>query len=177
MTLVVETQGDPTSLIGPMREMVRSIDANLPIFRVRTMDDLFQQRTVKSLQVANGIFAAAGLVGLGLALVGLYAVVSYQVARRTREIGIRMAIGAQRFQVLKMILMHAGGMGAVGAVIGLVLSVVISRGIAQSLGLSPFNPVVFGVLAVGLVVTTLLAAAVPARRASQIDPQQALRQD
>jgi predicted permease len=177
MTLIVETFGDPVSLIGPLRDMVHSIDPNLPIFRVRTMDDLFQQRTVKSLRVANGVFASAGLVGLGLALVGLYAVVSYQVARRTREIGIRMAIGAQGFQVMRMILMHAGTMGAIGAAIGLILSIVISRGIAESLGLSPFNPVVFGVIAVGLVITTLLAAAVPARRASLIDPQRALRQD
>src|SRR5262245_25137208 len=177
MTMIVETHGDPVSSIGPLRDMVHSIDANLPIFRVRTMDDLFQQRTVKSLQVANGVFASAGFVGLGLALIGLYAVVSYQVARRTREIGIRMAIGAEQFQVLKMILMRAGRMGTIGVVIGLILSVVISRGIAQSLGISPFNPIVFGLLAVGLVFTTLLAAAVPARRASQIDPQHALRQD
>jgi len=177
MTMIIETYGDPVSLIGPMREKIRSIDANLPIFRVRTMDDLFEQRTVKSLRVANGIFAAAGFIGLGLALVGLYAVVSYQVARRTREIGIRMAIGAEQSQVLRMILMHAGRIGLVGAIIGLILSILISRAIAQSLGLSPFNPIVFGVLAVGLVGTTLLAAAVPARRASQIDPQHALRQD
>jgi predicted permease len=177
MTLIVESYGDPVSLIGPLRDMVHSIDPNLPIFRVRTMDDLFQQRTVKSLRVANGVFGLAGLIGLGLALVGLYAVVSYQVARRTREIGIRMAIGARGSQILKMILMHAGGMGAVGAAIGLILSIVISRGIAESLGLSPFNPVVFGVIAIGLVTTTLLAAAIPARRASQIDPQKALRED
>lgn len=177
MTMIVETHGDPAGLIGPLREMVRSIDANLPIFRVRTMDDLFEQRTVKSLRVANGVFASAGSVGLGLALVGLYAVVSYQVARRTREIGIRMALGAEQFHVMRMILRHAGTMGAIGALIGLVLSVAASRAIAQSLGLSPFNPVVFGLLAVGLVLTTLMAAAIPARRASQIDPQQALRQD
>jgi ABC-type antimicrobial peptide transport system permease subunit len=157
--------------------MVRSIDPNLPIFRVRTLDDLFYQRTVKSLRVANGVFASAGFVGLGLALVGLYAVVSYQVQRRTREIGIRMALGAQQQQIMKMILKHAGMVGAIGASIGLVFSIVSSRAIAQGLGISPFNPVVFGLLAIGLVVTTLLAATIPARRASKIDPQQALRQD
>ena len=177
MTIVVETNGDPAGLVGPMRQMVRSIDPNLPIFRVRTLDDLFYQRTVKSLRVVNGIFASAGFVGLGLALVGLYAVVSYQVARRTREIGVRMALGAQRIDILKMILKHAGTMGVIGAVIGLILSIASSRVIAQSLGVSPFNPIVFGLLAVGLVVTTLLAAAVPARRASEIDPQLALRQE
>ena len=84
---------------------------------------------------------------------------------------------AEQSQVLRLILMHAGRIGLVGAIIGLILSILISRAIAQSLGLSPFNPIVFGVLAVGLVGTTLLAAAVPARRASQIDPQHALRQD
>src|SRR5262249_25762154 len=114
MTLVVETNGHPGTYIGPMREMVRSIDPNLPIFRVRTLDDLFQQRTVKSLRVANGIFASAGFVGLGLALIGLYAVVSYQVQRRTREIGVRMALGAQQRQVLKMILRHSGTVGTIG---------------------------------------------------------------
>jgi predicted permease len=177
MTILVETYGDPVSLVGPMRQMVRSIDANLPIFRIRTMDDLFQQRTVKSLRVVNGIFASAGLVGLALALVGLYAVVSYQVARRTREIGVRMALGAQRMHVLKMILRHAGIMGVIGAGIGLILSIVSSRIIAESLGVSPFNPIVFGILALGLVGTTLLAAAIPARRAAEIDPQLALRQE
>jgi len=177
MTMIVETNGDPVSQIGPLREVVRSIDANLPIFRVRTMDDLFEQRTVKSLRIVNGIFASAGFVGLGLALVGLYAVVSYQVARRTREIGIRMALGAEKRQVMKMVLQHAGMMGAIGATMGLILSIASSRVIAKSLGISPFNPVVFGLLAIGLVMTTLLAAAAPAWRASQIDPQQALRQD
>jgi predicted permease len=177
MTILVETYADPASLVGPMRQMVRSIDANLPIFRVRTMDDLFQQRTVKSLRVVNGIFASAGLVGLALALVGLYAVVSYQVARRTREIGVRMALGAQRMHVLKMILRHAGIMGVIGAGVGLILSIVSSRIIAESLGVSPFNPIVFGLLALGLVGTTLLAAALPARRAAAIDPQLALRQE
>jgi len=177
MTILVETYSDPVSLVGPMRQMVRSIDANLPIFRIRTMDDLFQQRTVKSLRVVNGIFASAGLVGLALALVGLYAVVSYQVARRTREIGVRMALGAQRMHVLKMILRHAGIMGVIGAGIGLILSIVSSRIIAESLGVSPFNPIVFGILALGLVGTTLLAAAIPARRAAEIDPQLALRQE
>jgi hypothetical protein len=177
MTMIVETNGDPAELIGPLRDMIRSIDPNLPIFRVRTLDDLFEQRTVKSLRVANGVFASAGFVWAGAG--SGWPLRCRLISGSAQNPGNRRSNGAGRPAKSG----HEDDFatrwndGRDWRCHRLVLSIVISRGIAQSLGISPFNPVVFGLLAAGLVVTTLLAATVPARRASQIDPQQALRQD
>jgi predicted permease len=178
MTLIAESYGDPTALAAPLRELVRSIDAYVPIYGVRSMADIVDQRAVRLMHVLNGIIASIGLLGLGLALVGLYAVVAYQVARRTREIGIRMALGANRPQVLKMILKQAASMGFTGVGIGLVLSFAGSRVLSASVMATPgFEPVLFTLVPLGLLLTTVLAAAIPARRASRVDPMVALRQD
>ena len=177
MTLLVESHGDPAALAGPLREMVASIDSNVPIFGVRTIGDFFEQRAVRTLHIVNSIVGGAGLLGLALALVGLYAVMAYQVARRTREIGIRMAIGAASPQVMKMILRQAAVMGVSGIVIGLVLSFAGGRALSAALGVPSFDPVLFGLVPLLLLVTTLLAAAIPARRAARADPMLALRQD
>ena len=108
LTLLVETSGNPAEMAPALRELLRSIDPNVPILSVRTMDDLFQSGSVRALYLVITMYGAVGLMGLVLALVGLYAIVAYQVARRTREIGIRMALGAERLQVMRMILKHAG---------------------------------------------------------------------
>jgi macrolide transport system ATP-binding/permease protein len=178
MTLIAEAYGDPTALAAPLREMVRSMDANVPIYGVRTMADIMDQRAVRLMHVLNGMVASIGLLGLGLALVGLYALVAYQVARRTREIGIRMALGAGRPQVMKMILKQATTMGLTGVAIGLVLSFAGSRLLSASVMATPgFDPVLFTLVPLGLLLTTLLAAGIPARRAARVDPMVALRQD
>jgi putative ABC transport system permease protein len=177
MTLLALTSGDPAALAGPVRDMVRSLDANMPIFNVRTMGDFFEQRSVMVVHVVNAIVGVIGLLGLGLSLVGLYAVVAYQVARRTREIGIRMAIGADRSQVMKMILRQAAVMGLTGVGIGLLLSFAGGRALTVGLGAPAFDPILFTLVPLALLLTTLLAAAIPARRAAHVDPMQALRQD
>ena len=183
MTLIAETYGDPTALAGPLKETVRSINPNLTVFAVRTMEDIYYQRTVKVRNVIIGTIAALGLMGLALALVGLYAIVSYQVSRRTREIGIRMALGAARLDVVKMVLRHASGMSVAGVVIGGVLSFLAVQGISAGLAQPiegrrlPVSISEFTAIPLALIATTLLAAAIPARRASRIDPQQALRQE
>jgi predicted permease len=178
MSLIAESYGDPTALAAPLRELVRSIDANVPIYGIRTMADIVDQRAVKLMHVLNGIVASIGLLGLALALVGLYAVVAYQVARRTREIGIRMALGADRTGVMRMILKQAAAIGLTGVGIGLVLSFAGSRVLSASIMATPgFDPVLFTLVALGLLLTTVLAAAIPARRASRVDPMVALRQD
>jgi predicted permease len=177
MTLIVQTEGDPASAIGSLRDVIRGIDINVPVYRVETMEDLFERRSVAVANLLVGITTTVGLVGLCLALIGLYAIVSYQVSRRTREIGIRMAIGAVRAQVLGMILKHAAVMGIIGVAIGTAISFAGSRGLTVALGAPGFDPLLFSTVVIVLLVTTLLAALVPARRASTIDPQRALRHD
>ena len=179
MTLIAETYGDPESMSKPLREMVHSIDPNMPIFSVRTMDDLFDQRSVKIAHLFSAIVALLGGMGLVLALIGLYAVVSYQAGRRTREIGIRIALGAARTQVITMVLKQAVATVIAGVFIGGVLSVVGNR--AMSPGLGPqvvrLSPALFVTIVMALLVTAMFAAAIPALNASRIDPQQALRQE
>jgi predicted permease len=177
MTLVAETEGDPAAMAHSLQEVVRAIDPNLPVLGVRTMADLIEQRSVKTMHELEGLVATAGLVGLSLALVGLYAVVAFQVSRRRREIGIRIALGAARREVLTMILRQAAGMGLAGVGLGLALSYAASRALTISLGLPRFDPVLFTIVPLGLLLTTLLAAALPARRAARVDPVVALRQD
>src|SRR5262249_44495898 len=104
MIMLAHSTGDPASLVGPLRDVVRGLDANLPIYNVRTMEELYRMRAVSIFNVLVGIVVAMGLMGLGLAIVGLYGLVAYAATRRTREIGIRMAIGASRSTVLRMVL-------------------------------------------------------------------------
>ncbi len=141
------------------------------------MSDIFEQRSNKVMNLIIGIVGSVGLIGLALALVGLYAVVAYNVARRTREIGIRMAIGADRRQVVRMVLKQAAWMGVTGVVIGSALSILAGRGLSTALKVPAFDPLLFATTVLGLLVTALLAAAIPASRAAQIDPMQAMRQD
>jgi ABC-type antimicrobial peptide transport system permease subunit len=177
MTLVVHTDGDPAVMAAPLREVVRSIDINVPVYRVETMEELYAQRTVAVVNLLVGISTIVGLVGLCLALVGLYAIVSYQVSRRVREIGIRMALGAVRAQVLGMILRQAAVLGAIGITVGTAISFAGGRGLTVALNAPRFDPLLFTAVPLILFATTLLAAFAPARRASTIDPQDALRQD
>jgi len=114
-----------------------------------------------------------------LALVGLYAVMAFQVTRRTREIGVRIALGAGRVQVLGLILKQAGLVGGIGVAIGLFLSVVARPALMVTMGrpISSFDPVMVTLIPLSLLLITFAAAAIPARRAAQIDPQKALRQE
>jgi ABC-type antimicrobial peptide transport system permease subunit len=112
-----------------------------------------------------------------MALLGLYAVVAYQVSRRTREIGIRMALGAEQSAVLRMILRRAAAIGSAGVAVGTAITFAAGRGLTIALNAPGLDPVLFALVAIALLGTTVLAAAIPARRAASIDPQQALRQD
>ena len=113
MVLMAESSGDAASLAAPLREIVRGLDPSMPIYNVRTMERLFQMRATSIFNVLITLVGGMGLMGLALAIVGLYGLVAYAVSRRTREIGIRMAIGADRAVVLRMIL-RQGLMLAVG---------------------------------------------------------------
>ena len=176
MILIAESSADSASLIPPLREMVRSMDANQPIFDVRTMEQLYDARVHKTPAVIVEVVGGMGLMGLALALVGLYGLVTYAVSRRTKEIGIRMAIGANPRGILRMVL----GQGAKLAVFGVLAGIALSLGAhrlltgvfpaGQQIDLATYLIVLPAVLAI-----TLLAAYVPARRASRTDPIRALR--
>jgi predicted permease len=179
LTMLVESYEDPAMLAAPVRELVRSMDSNVPILSVLPMQELFYRSFVETLHLVISMFAATGLIGFILALVGLYGVVAYQAARRTREIGIRMALGAERQQVMSMVLKHAATVGVIGIIIGLILSQALKAALSGAGGTAAQSgPTVFMfVIPTALLLTVLAAAAIPARRASRIDPMMALREE
>jgi predicted permease len=182
MFLLVRSLDDPTSLVTPLREVVRGLDADLPISNTRTMDELYRLRNVVILNVIVSLVAAMGMMGLVLALVGLYGLVAYAATRRTKEIGIRMVIGAGRSDVVRMVL----GQGFVLAIAGLGVGLLASAGAARALerifsggvgGDGRTDYVAFLLVASAVLVVTLFAAYVPARRASLVNPTDALRHE
>jgi putative ABC transport system permease protein len=175
--MVAQSAGDPASLVAPLREVVRGLDGNLPIFNVRTMEELYRMRAVSIFNVLVGTVAAMGLMGLGLSIVGLYGLVAYAASRRTREIGIRMAIGATRQTVLRMVLRQGIMLALIGLVVGLFASVGAGELLRAAFPSGDDQRDVVAVVLVAPVVlaVTFLAAYIPARRASRIDPMKALR--
>jgi predicted permease len=177
VTLLAQSFGNPAALVAPLRDVVRSIDANQPIYDVRTMEDYFQNRAVKNPNMIVQTVGAMGLIGLILALVGLYGLVAYTASRRTREIGIRMAIGAQRGSVLRMVMHQGLRLAVIGIVVGLALSLGAARVLNAIFSGSGADWPVYLLVAPALLAITLLAAYIPARRASRVDPTTALRYD
>jgi len=175
MTLLAESYGDPASLLAPLRETVRSLDANQPIFDVRTMESLYRARAITNTGMIIETIGGMGLVGLILALVGLYGLVSYTASRRTREIGIRMAIGAQRTSVLRMVMRQGFRLSLTGVVIGLIAGFGAEHVMNAILQDSQIDWPMYLLIAPLLLAVTLLAAYIPARRASRVDPMRALR--
>ncbi len=176
MSLLVETFADPAGIAAPLRSVVRGIDANQPIYNVRTFSSFYEQRAISEAMTLMQVVATMGLLGLTLALVGLYGLIAYSVGRRTQEIGIRMAIGADKMEVLKMVLRQGLVLGAAGIAVGGVISVVVARMLAIGLvGLGTPNPITYVVVPIALLLITLAACYIPARRASLIDPILALR--
>ena len=179
MILLAQSAGDPAALSAPLRDIVRGLDANMPIYNVRTMEQVYRMRAIGIFNVLVTTVAAMGLMGLGLSIVGLYGLVSYAAARRTREIGIRMAIGADRGAVSLMVLRQ----GIVLAVAGLVLGLVASVGAGELLraafptGDNQRDAGALLIVVPIVLAVTFLAAYVPARRASRLNPVQALRHD
>jgi predicted permease len=175
MTFYVRTGPDAGGLAAAARQVVQRLDPNLPIFDLKTMEaqvdeSLFLERLVASLSLIFGALATV------LAAVGLYGVMSYTVSRRTREIGIRMALGAARTSVLWMVLREVAVMAAGGIVLGVPVAIALSRFVRSQLyGLSPTDPVTLAVATVILGSVAMLAGYVPARRATRVDPMRALR--
>jgi predicted permease len=175
MLLIVETSGEPTPAIAQVRDVVRGIDSNQPVYNVRTLSAFFQQRAVAVPMMIAELISTLGLLGLTLALVGLYGVIAYSVSRRTQEIGIRMAIGADKQTVLRMIIRQGLVLSLLGIAVGGVATFAVARVLVAGLaGLGAMSPVTFAVVPILLVLVTLAACYIPARRASLVDPMVAL---
>jgi putative ABC transport system permease protein len=177
-TLLVHTQRDAGTTATSMREIIRSIDPGMPMFGVRTMRDFYRARTLTSSQVIVGIVAGMGSMGLLLALVGLYALVAHAVAQRTREIGIRLAVGARPGNVLMMVMRHGLFLSLAGLALGLMASAAMNNLLRAAFPVSSgVSPWLFASVVPALLAVTLTATFIPARRASRIDPLIALRQE
>jgi putative ABC transport system permease protein len=173
--LTIRVAGDPASITSAAREAIRASDPNIPVYWIRTLEDV---RRVSFWQYGlyGWVFGTIGVVGLLLAAVGVYGVLSYSVSQRTQEIGVRMALGANRGAVLKLVVGQGLLLASIGIVIGLVLAAS-GMPLAKSLlyNVSPFDPVTFSAVSTFLVMVALLASYVPARRATKVDPVIALR--
>jgi putative ABC transport system permease protein len=176
-TLAVRTHGDPTLSLNAIRDRVRALDKDQPLSRPLTLDEVLGFQTVQPrfMMVLFGFFAA---LGLSLATAGIYSLLSYQVTLRTHEIGIRVALGAQRGGVVGLMLASGGRLVAIGLVIGLIASLAVT-GLLRSLlvGIAPTDPLSFVIVTIVLVLVTLTACYVPARRAGAVDPMKALRHE
>ncbi len=174
-SVIVRSSVSPGGLVAPIRREVASVDGNAVVYNVRSMDDLLASSLGERrfAMVLLGIFAGIALL---LAVIGIYGVVSYLVGQRTHEIGIRMALGAQRRDILRIVLSQGGGMGLVGIVLGFVASLGLTHLMTTMLfGVSPTDPVTFASVVVILLAVVLLACYIPARRAMRVDPMVALR--
>ena len=168
---------DPMALLGPAREAIWSVNPNLPLARVRTLDE-YVDRSMARTSFTLVMLGIAAAIALFLGSVGIYGVISYVVSQRTREIGVRMAMGAERGEVSRMILRQALVLAGGGVVVGLAGSVGLTRLMSSLLfGVSPMDPVTFASVAVALAAIALVASYLPARRAASVDPIVALRFD
>jgi len=175
VAVVLRTHGDPTAIMGQVRDTVREIDPRDVVYNVQTMDDVvatsYAARRLTMILLTG--FAALALI---LACVGIYGVISYLVGQRTQEIGIRMALGAQRRDILVLVLGEGTKMALIGAVVGTVSSLVLTRLMAKQLfGVSAHDPFTYTGVAFVLMLVAIAACYVPARRAVRVDPMKSLR--
>jgi putative ABC transport system permease protein len=175
LTFVVRTTGEPTAFAGAVREAIRSVDPTLPTYNLKTMDDVVATSAAPRRLPMMLLSAFAGVAML-LAMLGIYGVTSYYVTQRTHEIGIRMALGAQLNQILRLVLKQGLVLVVLGIVIGAVGSWLTTRLLKSLLyEVSTTDSVTFMVIAVLLILVALLACYIPARRATKVDPMVALR--
>jgi putative ABC transport system permease protein len=176
-TLAVRTHGDPVLSLNAIRDRVRALDKDQPLSQPLTLDQLLGFQTVQP-RFTMVLFAFFAALGLCLATAGIYSLLSYQVTLRTHEIGIRVALGAQRSGVIGLMLASGGRLVAIGLVIGLIASLAVT-GLLRNLlvGIAPTDPLSFVIVTIVLVLVTLTACYVPARRAGAVDPMKALRHE
>jgi putative ABC transport system permease protein len=173
--VVARTAGDPLSVAGAVRGEIRNMDASLPVASVRSMNDVVAT-ALATPRLTGFLLGAFAAIALALAAVGIYGVLAYLVSQRTQEIGVRLALGADRSQVLVMVLRHGLSLAAAGIVIGLIGAFALTR-LMQTLlyGVRPTDPLTFVVVAAVLLLVALMASLLPARRATRVSPMIALR--
>jgi putative ABC transport system permease protein len=175
MTFVVRTSTPPLSLIPAIREALHRMDKDQPIAKIRTMDQLVANSVARSRFMMFLLSAFAGLA-LVLACIGIYGVMAYSVAQRTREIGIRMALGAQKNDVLGMVIRQGVRLALLGVVIGIAGAIVLTRFLSSLLyGVKTTDPLTFVAVSLLLTAVALPACYIPARRAMRVDPTVALK--
>jgi predicted permease len=178
MTFEVRTTGDPKAFVGAIRQAVRDVEPNLPLNNIKTQIEQADE-TLSMERLFAKLMSLFGVLAQQLASIGLYGVLAYSVSRRTHEIGIRMALGANRGRMLAMILRQGMTLTLIGVALGLVGAYVLTKylGTLNSMlfGVQPRDPLTFGVSAALLTIVALVACLVPARRATKVDPMVALR--
>jgi putative ABC transport system permease protein len=175
MGVVLRTSGDPTSLIGAVRAELSALDPDLPLYAVMSMHTLASRGRQLDAVMAQ-MMAAMAAVALVLSVIGVYGVISYSVSQRTREIGIRMALGAREGSVLRMVLRQGAMLTGIGVTAGIVSALLVARTLSLFLfGVSPFDLVAFATATALLVCCSLLACYFPARRVAKLDPLEVLK--
>jgi predicted permease len=175
MALVVRGNVDPRSLVTPIREQIQALDRRVPVFAVKTMAE-HMTYALWAPNMAASFSLAFGVLAILLSAVGLYSVMAYVVSQRTREVGIRMALGADRAHVMKMITRQGMRLAAIGVVIGLVLALALAQVLSSLLiGVSGYDVTIFLLVPALLAAVALIACYLPARRATKVDPLIALR--
>jgi putative ABC transport system permease protein len=177
MAVAVRTAGDPERYVNQMREAVRSVDPELPISAVKTMDDLIEQ-SVGQRKLSMMLLSLFSGIALVLASIGIYGVMSYSVTQRSRELGVRIALGARQSDVLRLVLRQGMSLALIGIAIGVGAALLLTRLIqSQLFGVGASDPLTFVAVAVLLGGTALIANLVPALRAMRVDPAVVLREE
>jgi len=177
MTVAMRTQGNPLAMLSAAREAVHAIDRNLPLASVNTMDKLVEQ-SVGQRRLSMFLLSVFSAVAVVLASIGIYGVMSYSVTQRTRELGIRMALGAARTRVLALVVGQGMALAVTGVVIGLAGALALTRLLSSQLfGIGATDPATYTIVSVLLAGIAFLATLVPAMRATRVDPVVALREE
>jgi putative ABC transport system permease protein len=175
LTLVTRTKKDPAAITSEIKNTIASIDRNVVMAEITTLDEAVDDANAQS-RLELWLFAAFAGTALTLAALGIYGVMSYSVSRRTHQLGVRMALGAERGDVVRLVLRQAMALAVAGIVCGVAAAFTLSRFMANQLyGVRPNDPLTYGGVVVVVIGVALLASYIPARRATRVDPMQALR--
>jgi putative ABC transport system permease protein len=175
MTIIARTSGNPETLADAIRQEISGLDSELPVYGVKSMPK-YLDRVLSGPKSIAGVATVFGMIALMMASIGLYGVMSYSVSQRTRELGIRIALGASNNSVLKLVLREGSLLVGSGIAIGLAATILVSRFLESFLyGISSTDPLTFVTIPVVLFLVALFASYLPARRAAKVDPMVALR--